>query len=381
VEHDLPPASQIAQERVDPSAGGIRFAIGVTVLGLAAFGVAAFLGLYPRPQSPLSAELAAALAPAGLLNTFGLTWARLVSAASFGIVVGATAVAARRLLHSEALGFLAGALVLLDPGTLALGRLALPNALAMAGLVSALALFLSPAGWAHWAGSVALGLAVAVDPTSLIWGVPLAFLILIRGHIYAAPQHLGLAAQQALALPALGAGLHLLATDGAIRGVVCQPGSGHLALLTTMDFGGVFGLHNPFTWFGGVAAILYLGADSLATVARQFRLARLPGRLQMRLGTPLQPTQARILWILFLAVLVPFPALLMPVLAIALAAGIGTLAEDAPGFGAAVALAILLFAVLALGRAWDLVAGTASPAETAELLGLVPWTSAVNCTA
>ena len=348
-------------------------------LSLLAFGLAAYLGLHPALQAT-PGELAAQPAPAGLVDSFGVTWARLVSAAAFGISVGAATVVCRRLFHSDVTAYLAGALVLLDPGFLTLGRLALPDAIAVAGILAALAFFLSDAPWAHWAGSVALGVAVAADPRTLIWGVPLALLALLRGHIYAAPRHLGLAGLQGLALPALAAGLHLLAMEGQLRGVICQPGSDSaLGLATSIDYGGIIAIHNPVTWFGGLGAILFLAAESLSTVARQFRLARLPGRLQMRLGVPLQPMQARILWLLLLVLLIPFPGALLPLLAIALAAGIGNLADDAPGFGLAVALVVLLFAVLALARAWPLVAGTASPDTVQDLLGMVPWTRTVAC--
>lgn len=374
------PTSQIAQERVEPGRPGLPFLVGAGLLAVAAFGLAAYLGLYPQPLRPTSGEMHAAAAPAGLLDSFGLSWARLVSAAAYATAIVAASVAARRLFHSGPVGLLAGTLVLLDPGFLVMGRLALADAIAVAGLFLSLAFFLSTPSWAHWAGSVALGLAVAADPRSLVWGVPLALVILLRGHIYAAPRHLGIAGLQALALPSLAAGLHFLATDGTIRGVLCQPPlASALGLGASIDYGGVIAVHNPITWFGGLGAILFLGADSLATIGRQFRLARLPGRLQMRLGMPLHPMQARILWILAFAVLVPYPAAMLPLLAIAVAAGIGNLAEDAPGFGLAVGLVVLLFAVFALVRAWGLVQGTASPAEAQELMGFVPWTSAVPC--
>lgn len=381
---ELEPTSQIAQERAEPGHPSRTFLLAVGAMALVAFGLAAELALYPQPIQVTPAEEAAQRAPGGLLDTFGLSWARLVSAASFAVTVSAVAVVGRRLFHSDGVALLAAALVLLDPGFLTLGRLALPDAIAVAGLLGALAFFLSTPPWAHWAGSLMLGLAAAADPTSLVWGVPMVVLLLIRGHIYAAPRHLGLAALQTLALPTLAAGLHLLATDGAIRGVVCQLDRGAaFTLAATTHYGlGIHGLHNPVTWFGGLGATLLLAAASLSTVARQFRLARLPGRVQMRLAFPLQPIQARILWILAFAVLIPFPNALMPILALALAAGIGHLAEDAPGFGLAVALVVLLFAGLVLWRAWGLVAGTASPAEAQDILAtLVPWTRVEDCVA
>jgi hypothetical protein len=375
---DLQPTSQIAQERVEPGRPTRVFLVATAALALLAFGLAAELGL--RPLSPLPAEELAKSAPGGLLDTFGLSWARLVSAAALAVAVGALCVAARRLLHSELAALLAGAVAALDPGFLVLGRLALPDAIAVAGLLTALAFFLSNQEWAPWGGTIALGFAAAADPVSLVWGAPLALLILIRGHIYAAPRHLGLAALQTLALPALAAGLHLLATDGELRGLPCNLGAGaNLGLAATVDYGGVYGLHNPVTWFGGVGAILFLAAAALSAVARQFRLARLPGRIQLRLAFPLSPIQARMLWILLFAVMAPFPSALLPVLAIALAAGVYNLAEDAPGFGASVGLVVLLFAILTLVRGWGLLSGTAEPTTAQDLLGAVPWTSTVRC--
>jgi len=367
--------SQIAHERVEPGPPALPFVAAVAALAAGGFGLAAWLGTWPLHALP--GELAAAPAPAGLLDSFGLSPARLVSAAAFGATLAAVAVAARRLLHSEAVALLAAALVLLDPGILALARLATPDALVLAGLSCALALFLSDAAWAPWAGAGALGVAVAADPRTLVWGVPLGFLALLRGHIYAAPRHLGVAGLQAIGLPTLAAGLHVLATGGQVVGVVCQPAFGDaLALARTPDYGGVVALQNPVTWFGGLGALVLLAAASLATVARQFRLARLPGRIQMRLGAPLEPIQARALWLLALALFAPFPSVLLLVAALALAAGIGRLAEDAPGFGVAVGFVIVVFAVLVLWRAWGAVTGQGG-ADAA--LDLVPWTHAVPC--
>jgi len=367
--------SQIAQERAGPGPPGTTFVAAVAVLAAAGFGLAAWLGT--QPYQPVAGELAASAAPAGLLDSFGLSPSRLVSAAAVGGLLAAAAVAGRRLLHSEPVALLAGGLVLLDPGILALGRLAMPDALVLAGLAGALALFLSDAPWAHWAAAGSLGLAAAADPRSLVWGLPLGGLALLRGHIYAAPRHLGLASLQALGLPILAAGLHLLATNGQVVGIGCQPSFGDaVALAASPDYGGVVALHNPVTWFGGLGALVLLAAGSLSTVARQFRLARLPGRIQMRLGAPLEPIQARMLWLLLLALLAPFPSLLLVLAALALAAGIGRLAEDAPGFGVAVGFVILVFAVLALWRAWAAVSGTGPLGDS---LDLVPWTHAVAC--
>jgi hypothetical protein len=69
----------------------------------------------------------------------------------------------------------------------------------------------------------------------------------------------------------------------------------------------------------------------------------------------------------------------MLVAALALAAGVVWLSEDAPGFGLAVALVVVGFGFLGLIRAWPLVTGTATPDQLLDLTSLLPWTRTVAC--
>src|SRR5205085_1001793 len=151
--------------------------------------------------------------------------------------------------------------------------------------------FLSTSSRLHWAGAAALWLAALADPRSLLWSPALALLLLVRGHIYAAPRHLGLALGQALGIPATAAPSHLPLTAGA-------------------------------------------------------------------------PPPAPLAW--------------LPLFALALGAGIGALAEDAPGFGLAVGGVLLLFAALGLVRAWALVHGGPALLPGAQA-GLVPWGHVAGC--
>ena len=142
---------------------------------------------------------------------------------------------------------------------------------------------------------------------------------------------------------------------------------------------GIVALHNPATWYGGLGALLFLGVGALLSMARQFRVARLPGRVQLRLAEPLGATHARALWLGAFALVLPFPGLWLPLFAIALAAGIGELSEDAPGFGLAVAIVSLGFALLGLVRLWPLVNGGSDPVQVQELLNFLPWVTVRGC--
>lgn len=369
---EVDPTSQIAQERVHPGPPGLPFLAAVGALAATVFGLALALGL--RPGTLTAGEAAGP----GLVSLLGLAGGRAFAAFCSAVAAAALAVAGRRLLHSGFVGVLVGSLWALDPAFLAVSRLALPETVAVAGMVVALAAFLSPKPWAHWVGSAALSVAALADPRTLLWGIPLTLLILVRGHIYAAPRHLALAAGQALGMPAIGAVLHLLVTAGQLP-APCLDGSWRDALVLSQATdlgGGIAAAHNPATWFGGMGALLFLAGSGVAAMVRQFRLARLPGRIQMRISESIHPTAARALWLLALAVAVPFPAAWMPLFALALGAGIETLSEDAPGFGLAVAGVLVLFAVLGLGRAWGLVAGGA---DLSGPVGLVPWGNVVGC--
>lgn len=378
------PTSLIAQERVDPGPPGWGFSGTALALALIVVGVAGYLGLQPEASFPV--ETAAAGTPGSIAYPMGFDTARALSAVAAGAAVAGCAFAARRLSHSDGVGLLAAAIVALDPGFLTLARLAVPEMMAIACLTLALAAFLSIDVRIHWAGAAFLGVAALIDPRTLLWSLPLAAMALFRGHIYAAPRHLGIATLQAVGAPLAGAVVNLLAGGPGMTFLACNPMPGPALLLMEAPrfttFGSAFGtsivpVHNPVSWFGGLGALLLMGGASLWAVARQFRMARLPGRLQLRLAQPMPGPQARILWLLALALLVPIPSMWLVVFAIALAVGIGQLAEDAPGFGVAVAFVVVLFAVLALARGWPMVQGTSDAAAVAHRL--VPWINVQPC--
>lgn len=373
-QREADPTSQIAQERVHPGRPGPLFLAAAGLAAAGVFGLALWLGA--APGGPTVAERTSP----SLVSLLGLPGGRALSALCAAATVAAVAAAGRRLLHSDAWGILAALLVALDPALLAMGRLALPETVAVAGLTMALAAFLSRSPSLHWVGSAALSLATLADPRALMWSLPLALLLLVRGHIYAAPRHLALALGQSLGIPAAAAGLHLLVSAGTLP-ESCLFLSRAVALRLTIvaDLGGgIAAAHNPATWFGGLGAFLFLGGAAVGLVGRQFRIARLPGRVQLRLAEPLPPLLARGLWLLLLALLAPSPLLWLPLLALALGAGIAALAEDAPGFGVAVAGVLLLFAALGLVRAWGLVQGGAELAP-GSMAGLVPWGRVAAC--
>ncbi|MCA1811952.1 MAG: phospholipid carrier-dependent glycosyltransferase [Halobacteriales archaeon] len=373
---EVDPTSQIAQERVQPGPPGPLFLALAGGVAAGVFAVAFWLG-----HAPAGPTVAEATEPS-LVSLLGLAGGRAFSALCAAATVGAAAAAGRRLLHSDGWGLLAALLVALDPAFLAMARLALPDMVALAGLTVALAAFLSGSSRLHWAGSAALWVAALADPSALLWSLPLALLLLVRGHIYAAPRHLGLAVGQALGIPVTAAALHLLVSAGTLPdSCLALSRASALALSAVPDLGsGVAAAHNPASWFGGIGAILFLGTAGLALLARQFRIARLPGRVQLRIGEALPPLLARGLWLLLLALLAPSPLLWVPLFALALGAGVEALAEDAPGFGVAVAGVVVLFAVLGLVRAWGLVAGGA-PLVPGTQAGLVPWGQVVRCIA
>lgn len=370
------PTSQIAQERVQPGAPGALFTALAGGLAVAVLAVALWLGRTPAGAT------ASELAEPSLVSLLGLAGGRAFSALCAATVVGAVAVAGRRLLHSDGWGLFAALLLALDPAFLAMARLAIPDMVALAGLALAFATFLSASPSLHWAGTAALWLAALADPRALLWSLPLALLLLVRGHIYAAPRHLGLALGQALGIPATAAVLHLAVSAGNLPDACpALTHGGVLALAEVADLGsGVAAVHNPATWFGGLGALLFLGAAGLGLLARQFRIARLPGRVQLRIAEALPPLLARGLWLLLLALLAPSPTVWMALFALALGAGIAGLAEDAPGFGVAVAGVLVLFAALGLLRAWSLVAGGV-PLTVGSAAGLVPWGHVVGCIA
>lgn len=372
------PTSWIAQERVLAGPAPLRFWLLASVLT-----VAAFAGLWALAGGS-HGVVAAERAPHGqgamgaLLATLTPLAGRTMAALGGALAVGATAVAGLRLFHSEWVGLLAGLLVLLDPGLLVHGHLATPVAPLLGLLMGALACFVWPRATVHWIGSLLLTVAAVVHPASLFWSLPLAALVLLRGHIYAAPKHLAETGLQVLLFPAAGAAIGAWA--GGLSGCFAPDRLDAVVLRTVVAPGqSVVAVHNPAIWFAGLGALLFLAFAGLVMMAARFRIQRLPGRIQFRLPGPLPRTAARFLWLLGLALFVPHPVVWLPLLALALAGGVRDLGEDSRGFGLVVAALVVLFAVLYTARLWALVVGTGSPAEAAEMAQVLPWTRVVGC--
>ncbi|MES2343429.1 MAG: hypothetical protein V4597_17305, partial [Pseudomonadota bacterium] len=332
-----PPASSpIAQERVGPGRPAFGFVLAAVLLGTVVAVAALAMGT-GEPGTP--AEAQAAESPAGVAG-LGLGAGRVVAAIAAGLAVAGVAMAGRRLTHSGVAGLLAAALVAADPAFLLQARLALPAAVVVAAMAWALAFSTSPIPLLHWLAGLALGVATFFDPWAGLWVVPLAGLLLVRGHIYAAPQHLALAMTQVALLPAVALGIRA-AMGGDLAFVpacMTEVGIARLALTSLAQPGpGLLLLPDPVVWFAGAGALLVLGLGGVAFTVASFRVARAPGRLQLRVVAPMPPVLARGVWLLALALLAP-PVAWLPLFAIALAMGIGELGEDAPGFGFALAL-------------------------------------------
>src|SRR5688572_5731071 len=328
---DLPGAdggeSRIAHERTGPAQASAYFWVAAGALALA---TAAFAWEAGRIAPFTAVEANEGVGVSGL---FGLEGGRFIAALGAGLLVGATALAGRRLFHSGVVGLLAALLVAIDPLTLVMGRLGTGTTVAAGFAVLALALFTYPKVSTQWVGGVALALGVLFDLRVFLWGPPLALLLLLRGHIYAAPQHLGTSLGKALVVPGV-AGV-IAALMGSSFDPTCLEAAPLDALLLieapNPDAGTVL-LANPATWFAGLGGLIFLGFGALGVAAVQFRVARLPGRIQLRLDGAPHPLLARSLWLLLLAVAAPVPLLWLPLFGMVVAAGVRELADDAPGF-------------------------------------------------
>lgn len=384
---DSPQAARswIARERIRPGASPLWFGGLAFILG----GVAAFvlIGLVPQGVPFRVGEVSYlrgnGLPLARLYTALGAEGARVAAALFAGLAVTATAFSARRLSHSVTVGVVAAVLVALDPLLLAEGHLALPRSFLMATALFALASFLSSRSAIHWAGTIFLAAAAMTDLTAVLWGLALGAMVLMRGHIYAAPKHLGTALLQTVAIPGVvGAIAHLAAFAGRLRpaaGCIDLPWWDVLVLRSALNHGdGVIAIHNPATWFAGLGALLFLSALALAYLGQDFRLARLPGRIQMRLTNRLPRVHGRALWVLLLLLFAP-TALWLPLLAIALGLGVQELSQDAKAFGFVIHGAAIVFALAYLIRLWPLVMGSPDLDAAMELGQVMPWGRVVPC--
>lgn len=374
----------IAQER-RPGPAPPWFWFAAVALAFTVFGVLFGLLLTLDVAQPLDVERSvAADGPAVfrlLLGSAGVVATRILSAATAGVAVLAVAIVGHRLWHSPAAGLLAALLFATDPAMLALGATATPPAGVLALAFLGLAGVMVRADAARWAGAVALALAAMLLPALVLWSPALLALVLLRGHIYAAPKHLAIAAGQTLGALALGAALGLVLgagwpdclRPGHLDGLV-------LGSIPALGGGSRHALHNPAVWFGGLGTLLFLAGGALVQTVGRFRLQRLPGRLQVRLPGPLGRTPGRALWLLVLALAAPLPLLWLPLFALALAGGIRELGEDARGFGVLIGVLVAGFALVYTWRLWGLVTGTAGPEDAADLLGVLPWAKAAVCT-
>lgn len=347
----------------------LGLAAAITVLGLLDVG---------RPAEPAEEQWAQTLGWGAL----DVQTARGVAAVAAGATVFAVAVVGWRFGHSATVGLLAAGLVALDPGFLLSARLGLPDTLAAAGLLCGLMGFLSPRPTSHWLATVALTVGAAANPAVLLWGLPLAALLVLRGHIYAAPRHLGLALLQSTVAPALGALLHGLVQGTSVSSCLQASRIDLVLLRVSLQPGPdtVF-LHGPVTWLAGAGILLLVGGGAIVQSLMRFRVARAPGRFQARLTAPFHPFLGRGLWLLVLAVTAPLPTAWLALFALILALGTRELADDAPVFGVAIGVALLAFAALVLAGSWTAIAGGYGPAAVEQALDWIPWTNASGCNA
>lgn len=367
------PSHWIATERLDPGPppGWWR----VAALGLGLIVAMGLLALAGEPEQRLRAETAYQESDGflqGIHALVGVTGARAISALCAGAVVASTAWIARRLFHLDAPALLAAGLVAIDPGLLTQARLATPVLPALAASTAALAWFLSRRPRDHWWGSGFLAFAAFLDPYQLFWALPAAALILLRGHIYAAPQHALVAGSQAIAIPLVGGLIGLAGSQSLVDGCYEVRGLPGLLRLESVDLGGFVATPNPITWFGGLVALLFLLIWALSQVLGNFRVQRLPGRVQLRLPEGLKRIHGRVLWLAAFALVAPSPFSWLPLFAIALAAGIDELGRDARAFGTVVGLVLLAFAIVA---SWQGIGALGLDLQGPTL----PWTRSVSC--
>lgn len=367
------PSHWIAQERLEPGPPPNWWR--AAAYGLGVLVTVALLALAGTPEDRLQAETTYQESDGflqGIQALLGVTGARAISALSAGVVVASTAWIARRLFHLQIPALLAAVLVAIDPGMLTQARLATPVLPALAASTSALALFLSRRPRDHWWASGLLAFAAFLDPHQLLWALPCAAIVLVRGHIYAAPRHALTAGTQAIAIPLIGGLIGLAGSQSLQDGCYEVRGLPGFLRLESVDLGGFVATPNPVTWFGGFVALLFLLIWALSQIFGNFRLQRLPGRVQLRLPDGLKRIHGRILWLAFLTLFAPSPFSWLPLFAIALAAGSDELGRDAKAFGYVVGAVLLVFAIIA---SWQGIGALGLDIGTPAL----PWTRMVSC--
>lgn len=378
-------SSPLAAERLGPGLAPVGFWVGALIL----FGgtLLVLLLLVDAPSEPLDQE--GAMAQEG--SPWGLAARVLTMEGMRGLAVVATALAVvastfagRRLLHSSSAGLFAGALLLTDPAVLFGGRLALPDAFLLAAAAGSLALAVSTQAVTPWLIWFPMAVGVALEPAFILWGVGLMLLLALRGHIYSAPRHLGIAGLQAIGLPAAIAATSWVVAravaDGRAASACTTPGLlDQITMQGVVHAGGTAVLvHNPILWWAGTAAAIVLVVAALGHAGTRFRLSRVPGRVQIRLPGLLPVAHARSLWLgLLLLAAAASAGLLLPA-ALALAHGTRILGQDAPTFAWPIQGAMLAFAIVYLVRLLPLLDGSAQ--DPAALVGdVVPWATMVPC--
>lgn len=384
IQQDAGASAWIARERERPGAPPWWFLLGAVFLGVGVAAVTIALGAQRGDALPGELAHRDGTGPfAAAFVLLGLDVMRVFSGIIAGATVGATAFAARRLAHSGWVGLMAGALVALDPSVLVDGQLAVPAGFLRFAAVGSLALALGGHSAWHWLAGIPLGAGIAMDARFSLWIAPLVALLWLRGHIYSAPKHLLRSASQVALIPlAVGFVAAWIAGGGTPSLAPCGPNTPWAALWLQQlpSYGAnAVSFPNPVTWFGGLGLLVFLGLAAAWAVVGGFRITRAPGRVQMRLAQPLARLQGRSLWLLGIAAFAPFPAVWLPLGAIAVATGIHQLDKDSRGFAGAVAGAMLVFAVLFLARFGALLGPNATGDDLQALLDVLPWAQLAGC--
>lgn len=356
----------------------------VLLLGATVTAITVTLGALRPPATHAEGLYENAGGLMGILHDWmGFTALRVFMGLAAGATVIATAFVTRRFTHDLGMGILAAVLVSLDPALLVDGQLAVPDALLRFAAVAALALALGGHPVYHWLVPIPIAVGVLLEPWFLAWGAVLALLLLFRGHIFAAPKHLRNATLQGVLIPGLVAIPAFIAIRQTIvtESVVCAPDAGRALLgMDVPQFAnGLVAVPNPVVAVGGLAVLLALLMGAVAQLAVSFRLARLPGRIQVRLPRRLGRTPSRALWLAALAVAMPAPQVALVIGAIAIAVGVQALMADSPVFGAVVGILTAAFAVVVVVRLGIIIIGDASQVDLDGILQWLPWVQPIGC--